>query len=254
MRFLSRPATNHTLKNALAGVACGVLLLPSLAAAQARPETRAPQTRAPQAAQGIWVAPYIGFGVQSAYYDGVVQFSDGSSAFLTVDPGTSAVLGMQLGYRFNPKWTLQVNLSTSSPNAAYIEDLAPRPDKSLRTNQFEAGVLYDATSFRVGRNKAPLSIGGGLSLTSHSMKQFTWNGNAIRPSTTSLGAHGLAALEIPLAPKLNFRGQAKVSVTPLALGDLEKKIAAAEGGGVTASLDSKTSIAFQMLFGVSYRP
>lgn len=249
MRFPNRLAASQTLKNALTGLTCGVLLLPSLAAAQTRP-----QRQAPKPAGAIWVAPYIGLGFQSAYYDDVVQFSDGSSDFLTVDPGSSAVLGLQFGYRFNPKWTLHLNASTSAPNAEYIEDLTPRPDNDLRTTQFEAGLLYDVAALRVGRDKAPLSVGGGLSLTSHSLKRFTWDGNAIRPSTTSLGAHGLAALEIPLAPKLNFRGQAKVSVTPLSLGDLEDKIAAAEGGAVTASLDAGTSTAFQMLFGVSYRP
>lgn len=252
MRFSSRLAqvmTRQTMKNALVTSVCGVLLIPSLAVAQART-----QTRGPQPTTGVWVAPYIGFGFQSAYYDGVVQFSDGSSDFLTIDPGTSVLLGMQLGYRFSPKWTLHVNLSTASPNAEYIEDLTPRPDNDLRTSQVEAGLLYDMTTLPVGRDRAPLAIGGGLSLTSHSLKRFTWDGNAIRPSTTSVGAHGLAALEIPLAPKLNFRSQAKLSVTPLSLGDLEEKIAAAEGGGVTASLDAGTSVAFQMLFGVSYRP
>jgi len=249
MRFPTRLASNQTLKNALTGIACAVLLLPSLVAAQARPPKQAPKP-----AGAIWVAPYIGVGFQTAYYDNVVQFSDGSSAFLTVDPGSSVLLGLQAGYRFSPKWTLHVNASTSSPNAEYIEDLTARPDNDLRTTQLEAGLLYDVAAVRVGRNNAPLSVGGGLSLTSHSLKRFTWNGNAIRPSTTSIGAHALAALEIPLAPKLNFRGQAKVTVTPLSLGDLERRIAAAEGGPVTASLDAGTSTSFQMLFGVSYRP
>lgn len=91
-------------------------------------------------------------------------------------------------------------------------------------------------------------------MTSHSLKRFTWNGNAIRLGTTSIGAHGLATLDIPVAPKLNFHGQAKLSLTPLSLGDLEEKIAAAEGGGLTATLDAGTSTYFQMLFGVAYRP
>ncbi len=247
-RRLAEAIASQTL-NAVVVLACGALLLPSSATGQARQ-----QTRAPKPAGALWVAPYIGVGFQNAYYDGVVQFSDGNTDFLTVDPGSSVLLGLQVGYRFNPKWTLHLNASTSSPNAEYIEDLTPRPDNDLRTTQVEAGLLYDIAAVRVGRDNAPFSIGGGLSLTSHSLKRFTWDGNAIRPSTTSVGAHGLAALEIPLAPKLNFRGQAKVSVTPLSLGDLEDKIAAAQGGGVTASLDAGTSTNFQMTFGVAYRP
>ena len=231
-------------------LASAVLLFPNLAEAQAR-RSQPQTTKKPG---NVWIAPYIGVGFQNAYYDGVVQFSDGTSEFLTVDPGTSVLAGAQFGYRFSPKWTLHVNVSTTSPNAEYIEDLSPRPDNSLRTNQLEAGLLYNAASVRIGRDQAPLAVGGGLSVTNHSLKRFTWSDNAIRPSTTSIGAHGLAALDIPLAPKLNFRGQAKVSVTPLSLGDLEEKIAAAQGGAVTASLNSGTSLAFQMLFGVSYRP
>lgn len=251
MRFSRRLAeaiASHTL-NAFTAIACGALLLPTSATGQTRQ-----QTRAPKPAGAIWVAPYIGVGFQSTYYDDVVQFSDGSSDFLTVDPGSSVLLGLQFGYRFSPKWTLHLNASTSSPSAEHIEDLTPQPDNNLRTTQLEAGLLHDVAALRVGRDNAPISIGGGLSLTSHSLKRFTWNDNAIRPSTTSVGVHGLAALEIPLAPKLNFRGQAKVSVTPLSLGDLEDKIATAEGGGVTAGLDAGTSTNLQMTFGVAYRP
>jgi len=233
----------------LAVLACSALLGPSSAAGQARQ-----QARAPKPAGSLWVAPYFGAGFQSSYYDDAVLFSDGSSQFLTVDPGSSVLIGLQLGYRVSPKWTLHLNASTSSPTAEYIEDLEPRPDNNLRTTQIDAGLLYDVAAFQLGREKAPISVGGGLTLTSHSLKQLTWNGNAIRPSTTSVGLHGLAALEIPLASKINFRGQAKMSVSPLSLGDLEERIAAAEGGGVTASLDAGTSTSFQMLFGVAYRP
>jgi hypothetical protein len=238
------------LTRALGALAGAVLMLPGAADAQARPQARTPQQRS----SGVWVAPYIGVGFQSNYYDGVVQFSDGGTDFLTVDPGSTALIGLQIGYRVSPKWTLHGNISTASLNAQYIEDLTPRPDSDLRTTQIEAGALYDVGALRLGKDKAPISVGGGLSLTTHSMKQFTWNGNAIRPSTTSLGAHALAALDIPLAPKLTFHGQAKLSVTPLSLGDLEEKIAAAEGGGLTASLDAGTSSYFQLLFGAAYHP
>ena len=79
-------------------------------------------------------------------------------------------------------------------------------------------------------------------------------GSVIRPSATSIGAHALAALDIPLAPRLTFHGQAKLTLTPLSRGDLEEKIAAAEGGGVTATLDGGTSTYFQLLVGAAYRP
>jgi hypothetical protein len=64
----------------------------------------------------------------------------------------------------------------------------------------------------------------------------------------------VAALDIPLAPKLAFHSQAKLTMTPLSLGDLEEKIAAAQGGGVTATLDAGMSSYFQLLIGAAYRP
>lgn len=250
MSFSIPTLTSRTARIALAGLVVTVAMVPGSAGAQARTQTRAPQPPS----SGLWVAPYFGAGFQSAYYDGVVQFSNDSTAFLTVDPGTSVVLGIQLGYRLSPKWTLRGNISTASPSAEYIEDLQLRPENNLRTTQIEAGILYDAASLRVGRDKAPLSVGGGLSLTSHSIKNFIWNGNAIRPSATSIGAHALAALDIPLAPRLSLHSQAKLSMTPLSRGDLEEKLAAAEGGSVTATLDGGTSTYFQLLVGAAYRP
>jgi hypothetical protein len=250
MSFSIPALTSRIARRALAGLAVIVAMLPGSAGAQARSQARAPQP----SSGGLWIAPYFGAGFQSAYYDGVVQFSDGSSAFLTVDPGTTVVLGLQLGYRLSSKWTLQGNVSTASPTAEYIEDLQLRPENNLRTTQIEAGVLYDAASLRVGRDKAPLSVGGGLSLTSHSMKNLIWNGNAIRPSATSIGAHALAALDIPLAPRLSFHSQVKLTMSPLSRDDLEEKLAAAQGGSVTATLDGGTSTYFQFLVGAAYRP
>jgi hypothetical protein len=237
-------------RRALAGLAVTIAMLPGSAGAQARTQARAMQP----SSSGLWIAPYFGAGFQSTYYDGVVQFSDGTTAFLTVDPGTSVVLGLQLGYRLSPKWTLQGNISTASPSTEYIEDLQLRPENHLRATQIEAGMLYDAASLRIGRDKAPLAVGGGLSLTSHSMKNLIWNGNAIRPSATSIGAHALAALDIPLAPRLTFHSQAKLTMTPLSRGDLEEKLAAAQGGSVAATLDSGMSTYFQLLIGAAYRP
>jgi hypothetical protein len=227
-----------------------VLLLPAAAQSQAR----TPAPARPAAASRLWIAPYFGAGFQNNYYDGLVQFSDASSAFLTLDPGTSTVLGVQLGYRLSPKWSVQGSLSTAAPNASYIENLTLRPDQHLRTTQIDAGLLYDAAALRVGKDKAPITIGGGLSLTSHSIKNFLWNGNTIRPGATSVGAHVVAGLDIPLAPKVSFHSQAKLSLTPLSRGDLEEKIGAAQGGGVTATLDGGTSTYFQLNLGAAYRP
>lgn len=235
--------------NSIALLGCAALFLPGPAFAQAR---RAMRVLEPLGQ--FWVTPYLGVGFQNRYYDGVVRFSDGSTKFLTIDPGTDIVFGAQVGYRFRRAWTLYGNVATSSPDAGYVENLNLRPDVGLRTTQVEGGVLYDLRTFPVGGKIAPFSIGGGLSLTVHSLHRFTWDGNFIEPSTTSVGVHGLAALDIPLAPKLSLRGQAKLTLSRLARGDLEDKIAFAEGGGVTGRLDGKTLANFLISGGVTIRP
>lgn len=223
----------------IAGVVAGVLAFDTAAAQATRPS--------------LWVTPYLGIGVQGEYYDGVVQFSDGGTDLLRIDPGTGLVIGAQLGYRFRPALTLHVNVATSSPDADYVEDGTLRPDVELETTQLEAGLLYDLGSFPVAGAIAPLFIGGGLSLTFHSVDRFSWDGNVVQPSTTSIGVHGLIGLDVPVGPRVSVRGQGKVSVSPLARGGLEEKIALAEGGGVTASVDGGTSSYFVLSAGVTIR-
>lgn len=222
----------------------GALLLPSSAGAQSTPLSPI---------GSFWVTPYLGIGFQGEYYDDVVQFSDGGTDFLRINPGSGLVYGVQLGYRFRPSWTLQVNVASSAPDAEYVEDLRLRPDVELRTSQLEVGVLYDLSTFPVGGKIAPFLLGGGLSLTFHSLDRFTWGGQFVEPSSTSIGVHGLAALDIPLAPKVSLRGQAKFAVISLSLGDLEEKIAFAEDGGVTATLDSGITTYLVISAGVTVR-
>ncbi len=222
----------------------GGLLLPASAGAQSTPLSPI---------GSFWVTPYLGVGFQGTYYDDVVQFSDGGMDFLKIDPGSALVYGVQLGYRHRSTWTVNLNVATSSPDAQYVEDLELRPDVDLRTTQLEVGLLYDLSSFPVGGKIAPFLIGGGLSLTFHSLDRFTWGGNFIEPSNTSIGVHGLAALDIPLVPKVSLRGQAKLAVISLSLSDVEEKIAIAEGGGVTATLDSETTTYFVISVGVTVR-
>ncbi len=222
----------------------GALLLSSSAGAQSIPLSPI---------GSFWVTPYLGIGFQGEYYDDFVQFSDGGSDFLTINPGSGLVYGVQLGYRFRPSWTLHVNLATSSPDAEYKRDLKPQGDVELRTSQLEVGVLYDLSTFPVGGKIAPFLLGGGLSLTFHSLNRFRWKREVIEPSTTSIGVHGLAAIDIPLAPRVSLRGQAKFAAISLSLGDLEKKIAVAEPGDVTATLDSGTTTYLVISAGVTFR-
>lgn len=224
------------------------LLLPGPALAQA-----ARATGVLEPLGSFWVTPYLGIGLQNKYYDGLVHFSNGGTDLLVIDPGAGIVFGVQVGYRFRPAWTFYGDLATSSPDAGYIENRTLRPDIGLATTQIEAGVLYDVGTFPVAGKIAPLSIGGGLSLTVHTLQRFTWGGTYVAPTTTSVGLHGLAALDIPLAPKVSVRAQTKLTVSRLARGDLEQKIAFAEGPGLTATLDGRTLTHLLIAAGITIR-
>lgn len=201
----------------------------------------------------VWITPYLGVGIQGDYYNGVVQFSDGGTDLLAIAGGTAPVLGVQLGYRFRRALTIHANLSTASPNVDFVEDGTPRPDVDVRTTQFDLGLLYDVGSFPVAGRIAPIFLGGGATFTFHSLDGFQWDDNFVQPGTTSIGFHGFLGFDVPVGPRISIRGQGKLSVTPLALGDLEEKIAIAEGGGVTAQVDGGTQSYFVLAAGVTIR-
>ncbi len=172
---------------------------------------------------------------------------------LRLDPGTAIVYGVQAGYRTGMAVTLQANLSYSVPEATYVEDNNTRPSVDVKTTQLELGLLYDVSTLPIADKIAPFLIGGGLSLTFHSFDPFQWSGDFIQPSTTSIGAHGLVALDIPLAPKVSLRGQAKLTASKLALGDLNDKIAFADGNAIVSSLDGGISTYFVLSAGLTFR-
>lgn len=187
------------------------------------------------------MTPYIGIGFQGEYHDAIVQFTDGNLELLRLEPKSAIVYGVTAGIRAGTAWTVQANLSTSTPEATYVEDNNVRPNMDVRTTQVELGLLYDLSTFDVGEKIAPFMVGGGLSLMLHSFDPFQWDGTLIEPSSTSIGAHGLAALDLPLSPKVSLRGQAKLTVTSLSLGDLNDKIGFAEGTAILNPLDGGLS-------------
>ncbi len=226
-------------------LACaGVLLLPGQGWAQVTPVSRL---------GSFWVTPYLGVGFQGEYHDGIIEFANGDRELLRLDPGSAIVLGVQAGYRTGTAVTLQLNLAYSAPEARYIEDNNIRPSVDVKTTQLELGLLYDLSTFPIADKIAPVLIGGGLSLTFHSFDIFRWDDTFIEPSSTSIGVHGLAALDIPLAPKISLRGQAKLTASSLALGDLNDKIAFAEGTAIVNSLDGGIATYFVLSAGLTFR-
>ncbi len=226
-------------------LACaGVLLLPGDGWAQAAPLSPL---------GSFWLAPYLGVGFQGEYHDAIVVFADGDRELLRLDPGTAIAYGVQVGYRTGMAWTVHANLSHSVPEARYVENNNVRPNVDLKTTQLELGLLYDLSTFPIADKIAPFFIGGGLSLTFHSFDPFRWDDEFIEPSSTSIGVHGLAVLDIPLAPKVSLRGQAKLTASSLALGDLNDKIAFAEGTAIVNSLDGGIATYFVLSAGLTFR-
>ena len=214
----------------------------------------AAQAPSPSPVGTFWIGAYIGVGFQSEYHDGLVQFADGDMELLTLDPGSGVVFGARAGYRFAPSWTAQANLGYSKSDAQYVEDGTIRPDVGLSTTQIELGVLYDLSTFPVGGELAEFFLGGGLSLTFHSFDRFQWGDFLIAPISQSFGVHGLAGLDIPLTSVISLNTQAKLTVTALSLGDLNDKIAVAEGVAIVQPLDGGIGTYFVLSVGVSIRP
>ena len=231
-------------KSFLLLVSAAVLLLPGPARAQAVPLSPL---------GSFWVTPYVGVGFQGEYHDAVVQFADGDRELLRLEPGSAIVYGVHAGYRSGTALTVQASLSLSVPEATYVEDNNIRPKVDLKTTQFDLGLLYDLSTFPVAGRIAPFLIGGGLSFTFHSFDPFRWDDDFIEPSSTSIGVHGLAALDIPLAPKLSLRGQAKLTATSLSLGDLNDKIGLAEGTAIANTLDGGISTYLVLSAGLTFR-
>ena len=201
----------------------------------------------------VWITPHIGLGFQGEYHDAIVQFADGDLELLRLDPGSGIVFGVQAGFRVGPAVTFHTSLGYSKVDADYVEDTNIRPRVGMKTSQLEAGILYDLSTFPVAGKIAPFLVGGGLSLTFHSFDPFRWDDVFIEPSSTSIGVHGLAALDIPLAPKLSFRGQVKVTAMSLALGDLNDKIAFGEGTAIANPLDGGIATYIVLSGGITIR-
>ncbi|HEY6783367.1 MAG TPA: hypothetical protein VI159_00360 [Gemmatimonadales bacterium] len=233
----------HRLMKAFAIIQAGVLVAGPLQG----------QARANNPVGTFWVMPYVGVGFENRFYDGIVTFSNAKTKSLLIDPGSAIVVGAEAGYRFRAAWSVYAGVSTSSPTGQYIENLTLQPDVTLKTTKLDAGVLYDVLTMPVGGKSALLSIGGGISLTMQSLHQFSWKGNTVEPSSSSAGLHALAALDIPLGSKLSFNAQTKLTVSSLARGNLQNEIALAEGGGVTAQLDSRTLTDFLISGGLRIR-
>ena len=67
------------------------------------------------------ITPHVGVVSESAFVDGLVRFSDGDTDFISIEPRTGILLGVELGYRFRPKVSGVLALSYTTASVRYIE-------------------------------------------------------------------------------------------------------------------------------------
>ena len=81
---------------------------------------------APANAQGdepagrFFLTPHLGVTSESDFVEGAVRFSDGDVDFISIEPGTGLLLGLELGYAFGP--INYVQLKHAAPMKQKIPD------------------------------------------------------------------------------------------------------------------------------------
>jgi hypothetical protein len=197
------------------------------------------------------VTPLVGLGVWGDYYQGPVLFSDGDRDFLEIEPDAGVTVGLQLSYYLTERLAVYVGATYASPDADYVEDRNVRPDIELKTLDVDLGVLFDVARFG-SVTPSTFALGGGLSVVSHSPEGMVWDGERIEPTTTSLGVHGLGALDLGLTALLALRVQLELGVVALRLDDLEEALAFADNEAA-ADLDSEAVTYAQASIGLTLR-
>ena len=87
---------------------------------------------APANAQGdepagrFFLTPHLGVTSESDFVEGAVRFSDGDVDFISIEPGTGLLLGLELGYAFGP--INYVQLKHAAPMKQKIPECWPWPN------------------------------------------------------------------------------------------------------------------------------
>jgi hypothetical protein len=185
------------------------------------------------------LTPHMGIVAESEYVEGPVQFSNGDVDFISIDPDTGLLVGLDVGYRFGERLSGFVALSYATADAGYVEKDNLRPDVDLDTVRIQPGLLFDVASF----GSTTLAIGGALSFDFVSVDRLVWHDRLVHPDTTEVGLLGLAALDVGLTNRLSLRAQLGLEVSHPFLGDLEDNLALAEGErGADIDADTRTAL------------
>lgn len=173
----------------------------------------------------FFLAPHLGIASDSDYVDGAVRFSDGSVDFISLEPETGLLVGLELGYAFGPTLDGVLVLSYATADARYIEDGELRPDAEIDTIRIQPGVMVNV----VDNGKIGVGVGGGLTIARVSLDRVFWNGRPVDADSTAIGLFGSAGLDVGISPRASFHAHLALEVTRASYGDLEGRLAVADG-------------------------
>lgn len=185
------------------------------------------------------ITPHVGVVSESAFVDGLVLFSDGDTDFISVEPSTGLLLGVELGYRFRPKLSGVLALSFTTASARYIEKDNVRRDAGVSTIRLQPGVMFDVVS----SGAVNVAVGGGLTIARVSFEDIIWNDRRVDPSSTMIGLFGAGGVDIAFSRRASFHAHLALELNKPSYGDFEDGLARADGeAGAEVDHDLRTAV------------
>lgn len=185
------------------------------------------------------ITPHLGVVSESAFVDGLVRFSDGDTDFISIEPRTGILLGVELSYRFRPKVSGVLGLSYTTASARYIEKDNFRRDAGVSTIRLQPGVMVDV----VHGGTVGVAVGGGLTIARIAFEDISWDGGRVDPGSTSIGLFGAVGIDIAMSRRASFHAHLALELNKPSYGDLEVGLARADGEtGSEVDHDLRTAV------------
>lgn len=193
------------------------------------------------------ITPHVGVVSESAFVDGLVRFSDGDTDFISIEPRTGILLGVELGYRFRPKISGVLALSYTTAGARYIEKDNFRRDAGVSTIRLQPGLMVDV----VHGGKTAVAVGGGLTIARIAFEDVNWDGVRVDPRSTAIGLFGAVGIDVALSRRASFHAHLALELNKPSYGDFEAGLARADGEfGSEVDHDLRTAVL--LVAGVSF--
>lgn len=194
------------------------------------------------------ITPHLGVVVESAFVSGLVTFSDGDTDFISIEPSTGVLIGAELAYRFKPNVKGVLGLSYTSADVRYIEKDNVRGEAGVSTIRIQPGVLIDV----VRGKTTEVAVGGGLTFARIAIDDIFWDRVRVDPRSTAIGIFGAAAIDASLSRRLSFHAHLALELSRPSYGDLEDRLARADGE-VASEVDHDLRSALLLGLGLTIR-